>query len=189
MNETQARAEICRVGQSLFSRGYVHATAGNISVRVDEAEGDGLVMTPTDACLGFLDPARLSRIDARGRQTGGYTVSKILALHRTIYATARAFDPATACAIDTHSIHCVAASLDATGSELLPALTPCLIMKVGHVPLIPYQRPGSGAGANTYLRVGMVPALGTVSAHFYNGLVWLTNTLQVLLIMYIYARR
>jgi len=31
MNETQAREEICRVGRNLFERGYVHATAGNIS--------------------------------------------------------------------------------------------------------------------------------------------------------------
>ena len=38
---------------SLFDRGYAHATAGNISVRLD----DGFLITPTDACLGFLDPA------------------------------------------------------------------------------------------------------------------------------------
>jgi len=59
MNESQAREEICRVGQSLFARGYVHATSGNISVRLD----DGFLITPTDACLGFLDPAALARVD------------------------------------------------------------------------------------------------------------------------------
>jgi hypothetical protein len=37
MNEAQARDEICRVGKSLFDRGYVHATAGNISVRLPTA--------------------------------------------------------------------------------------------------------------------------------------------------------
>ena len=62
MNEAQARDEICRLGKSLFDRGYVHATAGNISVRLD----DGFLITPTDACLGFLDPARLARLDVRG---------------------------------------------------------------------------------------------------------------------------
>ena len=56
MNEHAAREEICRVGKSLFDRGYVHATAGNISVRLDE----GFLITPTDACLGFLDPAALA---------------------------------------------------------------------------------------------------------------------------------
>jgi hypothetical protein len=51
-DEAFAREEICRVGRSLFERGYVHATAGNISVRLD----DGFLITPTDACLGQLDP-------------------------------------------------------------------------------------------------------------------------------------
>ena len=55
--------EICRVGKSLFDRGLVHATAGNISVRLD----DGFLITPTDACLGLLDPARLALVDAQGR--------------------------------------------------------------------------------------------------------------------------
>ena len=34
LSEIKAREEICRVGKSLFDRGYVHATAGNISVRL-----------------------------------------------------------------------------------------------------------------------------------------------------------
>ena len=34
ISEVAARAEICRVGRSLFERGYVHASAGNISVRL-----------------------------------------------------------------------------------------------------------------------------------------------------------
>ena len=34
MNESHAREEICRIGKSLFDRGYVHAAAGNIRVRL-----------------------------------------------------------------------------------------------------------------------------------------------------------
>jgi ribulose-5-phosphate 4-epimerase/fuculose-1-phosphate aldolase len=56
----------------LFARGYAHGTAGNISVRL----ADGFLITPTDACLGFLDPARLARLDASGRQVGGDRASK-----------------------------------------------------------------------------------------------------------------
>ena len=59
MNEAHARDEVCRVGKSLFDRGYVHGTAGNISVRL----ATGYLITPTDACLGFLDPARLALVD------------------------------------------------------------------------------------------------------------------------------
>ena len=48
------RDEICRVGRSLFERGHVHASAGNISVRLPG--GQGFLITPTDACLGFFNP-------------------------------------------------------------------------------------------------------------------------------------
>ena len=143
MNETQAREEICRVGRSLFERGYVHATAGNISVRLD----DGFLITPTDACLGFLDPARLAKLDTQGNQTAGDRASKTIALHTRIYAAARKFDAGTACVIHTHSTHCVALTLGTQGDELLPALTPYFVMKVGHVPLIPYHRPGAPEAA------------------------------------------
>ena len=150
MNESRVRDEICRVGRSLFERGYVHATAGNISVRLDDAEGGGYLITPTDACLGFLDPARLARLDAQGRQTGGDKASKTIALHRQIYEAARRFDSSTCCVIHTHGTHCVALSLRAAADErpeLLPALTPYFVMKVGRVPVIPYHRPGDAEAA------------------------------------------
>lgn len=147
LTENQAREEICRVGKSLFDRGYVHATAGNISVRLAASEGGGFLITPTDACLGFLDPARLARLDASAKQLSGDTASKTIALHAGIYAAAEPFDPATRCVIHTHSTHCVALSLRASGEELLPPITPYFVMKVGHVPHIAYHRPGDAAAA------------------------------------------
>ncbi len=134
MNEDFARAEICRVGKSLFDRGYVHATAGNISVRL----ADGFMITPTDACLGFLDPARLAKVDQDGTQLSGDRASKTLALHRRIYTA----DAQARCVIHTHSTHCVALTLQPHGDELLPPITPYFVMKVGHVPVLPYHRPG-----------------------------------------------
>lgn len=152
MTENEAREEICRVGRSLFERGHAHATAGNISVRLDASEGGGFLITPTDACLGFLEPARLARLDDQGVQTGGDRASKTIALHRRIYEAARAFDAATSCVIHTHGTHCVALSLMAHGDELLPALTPYFVMKVGRVPVVPYHRPGSGDAAEAVAR-------------------------------------
>lgn len=149
MNESKAREDICRVGKSLFDRGYVHATAGNISARLD----DGMLITPTDACLGFLDPARLARLDAQGLQLSGDRASKTLALHTRIYAQSRRFDPHTACIIHTHSTHCVALTLQDMGAELLPALTPYFVMKVGHVPVIAYHRPGAPEAAEAVAQV------------------------------------
>ena len=158
MTELEAREEICRVGKSLFDRGYVHATAGNISVRLDDEKGGGFLITPTDACLGFLAPERLAKLDADAQQISGDKASKTMSLHTQIYAASRRFDSQTRCIIHTHSTHCVALSLKGDGDELLPALTPYFVMKVGHVPLIPYHRPGDPAAAHqvaqTILRYG-----------------------------------
>ncbi|WP_213957296.1 aldolase [Variovorax sp. dw_954] len=152
MTESGGREEICRVGASLFARGYVHATAGNISVRLEDG---GYLITPTDACLGALDPARLARLDADGRQLNGDRASKTIALHRRIYAAATRFDANTRCVIHTHSTHCVALTLQPPAGEepeLLPPLTPYFVMKVGHVPLIPYHRPGAPEAAEAVAR-------------------------------------
>lgn len=152
MKESFAREEICRVGQSLFQRGYVHATAGNISVQLDAADGGGFLITPTDACLGLLEPAKLSRLDANGRHLSGEQASKTITLHRQIYAASAATTAPARCVIHSHSSHAVALSLQspvpaALGPELLPALTPYFVMKVGHVPLVGYRRPGDPMAA------------------------------------------
>jgi ribulose-5-phosphate 4-epimerase/fuculose-1-phosphate aldolase len=147
LTETQAREEVCRVGRSLFERGYVHATAGNISVRLDASQGGGYLITPTDACLGFLDPARLARLDDQAQQLSGDRASKTIALHVMIYRATSSFDNNTCCVIHTHSTHCVALTLRGSGAELLPAVTPYFVMKVGHVPVIAYHRPGAPQAA------------------------------------------
>lgn len=134
------RQEICRVGRSLFERGYVHATAGNISVRVPAEHGGGYLITPTDACLGFLQADELAWVDDAGLQRSGRPASKTLALHRRIYEA----DPSAGCVIHTHSTHLVALTLQKPhhAGDLLPPITPYFVMKVGHVPRIAYHRPG-----------------------------------------------
>ncbi|MFD8805291.1 aldolase [Streptomyces sp. NPDC059597] len=132
----EARREIVRVGTSLFARGYVHASAGNISAQV----GDSRLITPTDAALGFLAPGRLALVDARGEQLAGDRASKTLTLHRRIYAA----DPTARFIVHTHSTHLVGLTLAGVWSQddVLPPITPYYVMKVGHVPLVPYHRPG-----------------------------------------------
>ena len=157
MNDATLRAEVCRVGASLFNRGYVHASAGNISVRTEDG---GFLITPTDACLGTLVPERLAAVNADGVQTGGDRASKTLALHRRIYAA----DPEARCVIHTHSTHLVALTLAgvANPDDLLPPITPYFVMKVGHVPLIPYHRPGDPAVADLVAaRIAASHAAGT----------------------------
>lgn len=186
MTENRLRDEICRVGKSLFDRGYVHATAGNISVRLPPEAGGGYLISPTDACLGFLDPANLARMDEAGIYVSGSRPSKTFALHSRIYDATRSLDAPAACVIHTHSSYCVVLTLADEGTEalhrpsgeLLPPITPYFVMKVGHVPVIPYHFPGSPqavdavyadieryAKAGTPLRAVMLERLGPVVWH------------------------
>ena len=141
MDEAQLREELCRVGRSLFARGYVHGTTGNLSARLGDG---GALVTATDACLGELTPQSLVKVDAAGAASGGRP-SKTIALHRRIYDAA----PDARCVIHTHSRHCVGLSLaipaDEDRDDLIAPITPYFVMKVGHVPLIAYRRPGDPA--------------------------------------------
>ncbi|MGF6645385.1 aldolase [Paraburkholderia sp. GAS82] len=134
--ESKVREEICATGASLYQRGYTVGTAGNISARLD----DGWLITPTDACLGRLDPAEIAKVDLAGNAVSGGRPSKTLALHRGIYAR----NAETRGVIHTHSTHLVALTLAGVWSEadVLPPITPYYVMKVGHIPLIRYRRPG-----------------------------------------------
>lgn len=139
--ETRIREEICTVGASLYQRGYTVGAAGNISARLD----DGWLITPTDACLGRLDPAGLAKVDLAGNPVSGGKPSKTLALHRGIYQA----DPAARGVVHTHSTHLVALTLAGVWrqDEVLPPITPYQVMKVGRIPLIPYRRPGDSVAA------------------------------------------
>jgi ribulose-5-phosphate 4-epimerase/fuculose-1-phosphate aldolase len=136
IDEARVRAEICRVGESLHRRGYTVGSAGNISARLD----DGYLMTATDACLGTLDPESLTKLDPAGERISGATPSKTFALHRGVYDV----DSSVNGIVHTHSTHLVALSLAGVWrpDDVLPPITPYFVMKVGHVPLVPYHRPG-----------------------------------------------
>ncbi|MBZ9780112.1 aldolase [Pseudomonas sp. REP124] len=136
-SEEQLREEICVVGKSLYERGYTVGSAGNISARLE----DGWLITPTDACLGRLQPQDIAKVSKDGTWVSGSKPSKTLELHRQVYDR----NPEVNGVVHTHSTSLVALTLAGVWSkdDILPPLTPYQVMKVGHIPLIAYQRPGS----------------------------------------------
>ncbi|PLR63767.1 aldolase [Pseudomonas sp. QC2] len=136
-DEQALREEICDVGHSLYQRGYTVGSAGNISARLD----DGWLITPTDVCLGRLAPGAIAKVNLKGEWVSGDKPSKTLALHRQVYDR----NPTVGGVVHTHSTHLVALTLAGVwrADDILPPLTPYQVMKVGHIPLIGYQRPGS----------------------------------------------
>jgi ribulose-5-phosphate 4-epimerase/fuculose-1-phosphate aldolase len=141
MREAELRAEIAYWGKSLFDRGLTAGSSGNISVRLD----DGMLITPTNSCLGRLDPARIPRLDASGRHVSGDAPSKELPLHRALLETR----PDAGAVVHLHSTYATALScldgLDA--DDCVDPLTPYVVMRNGRVKLLAYVPPGDpGAG-------------------------------------------
>jgi len=142
MSDARLREEMCRFARSLFERGLTPGSSGNISVRLEDG---GWLVTPTNASLGFLDPARIARLDAGGRLLSGDPPTKEMPLHSALYdsrSSARAI-------VHLHSTHAVALSLlpDIDPRAALPPLTPYYLMRAGQTALLPYYRPGDPAVA------------------------------------------
>jgi ribulose-5-phosphate 4-epimerase/fuculose-1-phosphate aldolase len=143
MGESKLREAVCQFGRSLFERGLTPGSSGNISVRLDDG---GWLVTPTNASLGFLDPARLSRLDATGRLVSGDAPTKEIPLHTALYdsrSKARAI-------VHLHSTHSVALTMlpEIDPRAALPPMTPYYLMKAGQTALLPYFRPGDPAVAD-----------------------------------------
>lgn len=136
LTETAAREAICRLGASIFARGLTFGSSGNISQRV----ADGWLMTPTNASLGELDPARLSKLDLDGRLVSGDPPTKEGFLHRVMYEERRD----AGAVVHLHSTHSVAVSClaDVDPADVLPPITAYYVMRVGRLPLVPYFPPG-----------------------------------------------
>ncbi|CAN7484379.1 aldolase [Pararhizobium sp. LjRoot235] len=143
MSDARLREEICRYGRSLFERGLTPGSSGNISLRLEDG---GWLVTPTNASLGFLDPARISRLDAGGRLLSGDKPTKEIPLHTALYDTrgsARAI-------VHLHSTHAVALTMlpEIDPRAALPPMTPYYLMRAGETALVPYYRPGDPAVAD-----------------------------------------
>jgi ribulose-5-phosphate 4-epimerase/fuculose-1-phosphate aldolase len=135
MNENQAREAIAQIGKSLYDRGLAHGSAGNISVRL----ADGWLVTPTSSCLGRLDPARISLLDASGNLMSGDKPSKETFLHLAMYR-----ERSAGAVVHLHSVHAVAVSClaDIDPNDVFPPLTAYAIMQLGALALAPYYPPG-----------------------------------------------
>ena len=147
MNESKLREEICMLGKSMFDRGLTVGSSGNVSVRTD----DGGLMTPTNSCLGRLDPAKLSKVDAKGNLLSGDKQTKESFLHLSVYGER----PMAKAIVHLHSTHSVAVSClaDVDPLQPIPPITAYYVMKIGNLVLLPYYAPGDMALANAVKEV------------------------------------
>ena len=136
MNERELRERIAIQGKSIYDRGLTAGSSGNISVRVP----DGMLITPTNSCMGRLDPDRISKLNRSGELIAGDKPSKEAFLHHSMYQSR----PDEQAIVHLHSTHSVAVSCLAglDESDVLPPITAYYVMRVGSLPLVPYFAPG-----------------------------------------------
>src|ERR1700731_1162078 len=137
--ENKIRERVVEIGLSLYRRGLSPGSSGNISARVE----DGWILTPTNSCLGELDPSTLAKLDWNGKHLSGAKPSKEYFLHLAMYDS-RAESGAI---VHLHSSYAAAVSCleELNPASCIPPITPYFVMRVGKLPLIPYFRPGDKA--------------------------------------------
>lgn len=136
VSEDALRLQMVALSKLLFSRGYSVGSAGNISAQVN----DGMLITPTNSCLGLLEPHRIAKLDGQGRHVSGDKPSKEVFLHRAFYDTR----PSARAVVHLHSTYATALSClaDIDPLNTISPITPYVVMRIGTVPLVEYVSPG-----------------------------------------------
>ncbi len=133
--EQQFREEIVRFGRLLHQKGYVAATDGNLTVRLD---GERFLATPTGMSKGMMEPEDLVRVDAKGRKLSGRrNVSTEIGMHLLIYRLRSDVKGIV------HAHPTTATGYAAAGIELDQALISEVVLSLGSIPLARYGTPGT----------------------------------------------
>jgi L-fuculose-phosphate aldolase len=133
--EDEQRRDLCAVGRWLHERGYIVATDGNLSLRLDR---DRVLTSPTAVSKGMMAPDDLVITDANGRKLSGRrNPSSELAMHLLIYK--RRPKVHAIC----HAHPPVATGYAAAGLPLNKALLSEAVLALGCVPVAAYGTPGT----------------------------------------------
>ncbi len=134
-SERQHREEIVRFGRLLHERGYVAATDGNLSVRLDS---ETVLSTPTGMSKGMLEPEDLVVVDMKGKRVmGRRQVSSEIGMHLLIYS----LRPDAHGIVHAHPT--TATGYAAAGLPLNQALVSEIVLSLGCIPLARYATPGT----------------------------------------------
>ena len=135
MTAYEVRQEIVRLGKLLHDKGFVAATDGNISVRLDERR---VLATPTCLSKGMMTVEDLVVVDLQGRKLEGFReVSSEIAMHMMIYRKC------TETAAIVHAHPPTATGFAAAGLALNQPLVSEIVISLGTVPLAEYATPGT----------------------------------------------
>src|SRR5207253_7174597 len=129
------RRDIVRFGTMLHSLGFIAATDGNLSVRLDE---DRILVTPTGMSKGMMTPADLVIVDMDGDKIKGRReVTSEIGMHLLIYR----MRPDVNGIVHAHPR--TATGFAAAGMALNQPLVCEVVIGLGLIPLAKYGTPGT----------------------------------------------
>ena len=133
--ERALRQDLARFGKMLHAQGFVAATDGNLSVRLDS---ERILVTPTGFSKGMMTPADMVIVDLHGQKLCGmYNPSSEIVMHLTIYR----MRPDVGAVVHAHP--CTATGFASAGIALDEPLCSEIVITLGAVPLAPYATTGT----------------------------------------------
>ncbi|NOY88287.1 MAG: class II aldolase/adducin family protein [FCB group bacterium] len=159
--------KILAVGSSLYLKGMLVGSEGNISTRLDE---EHILITPSGLNKGSLKSEDLVVVDKNGKQVkGNHKPSSEIAMHLFIYQNR----PEINACVHSHAPYATAFAV--AGRELPDNLLPEIVLFIGRIPLTAYASPGTKVVADT-----LKPYISDNNAFLLrnHGLVTVGKTLQ-----------
>jgi L-fuculose-phosphate aldolase len=131
----QFRRDLADFGRMLHNQGFVAATDGNLSIRLDH---ERVLVTPTGVSKGMMDPEDMVVVDLDGNKlSGNNNPSSEIAMHLTIYQ----MRPDVGAVVHAHP--CTATAFASAGIALDQPLCSEIVITLGAVPLAPYATTGT----------------------------------------------
>lgn len=137
--ESQLRAELVQIGQLMYQKGFIAASDGNISVRLD---AERILITPSGLHKGLLEPDDLVIVDPDGRKIGyGRHRHRRPTSELPMHLEAYRLRPDISAVVHAHPPITVALSI--AGIPLNDCLLPEVIVFLGLIPTTAYATPSS----------------------------------------------
>lgn len=133
--EARLRKAICRIGKLGYDRNYIVGADGNISAKMQDGT---ILITPTGAMKGFLEPEQIAHVDMTGKAIdSGPKPSSEVGIHLVAYEER----PDVKAIFHAHPPHAVALTI--AGVDLQTPIIPEIIVTIGGIPTAPFGTPGT----------------------------------------------